>query len=217
MDRVRGCSEILAVTCVGDIANDVHVSRAPLANRTQRTSQIHAEILERIFDMRRYCLEISPPHQPVDHHFLQLLTQHLFADIADEAPQLAEPARLAAQMKQDEQLLFSANEFKHGFHAATERGLAHPPFSSLIHANSRALEILPRGSLLLRHVTDLECGDSARAQSPRREARRAPVAGPHPARRHSWRAAATVLVTRRINSPRDGFYGGRGIPRLRCK
>ena len=79
-----------------------------------------AKVGQRILDVRRHGLEIDAANDAVIGHFLEMLDQHLFADISHQPAELTGAFGPAGQVIEDQRLLLAPKDGQHRFEAALE-------------------------------------------------------------------------------------------------
>jgi len=115
-----------------DLGDLRHVLRAPGAERHERLGEAVAEGGEAVVHPRRHLLVVGPLHQAIGFQLFELLDQHLVADIAHGAPELAVAGRaVMGEEVQDQWLplarddpqgrIEAAGEARQGLCAALDR------------------------------------------------------------------------------------------------
>jgi len=114
----------------GDVAR---VTSPPFTQRGENFCQATAKVGQLVLDVRRDCLEVDAPNDAIISHFLEMLDQHLLADIGHEPAQLTGAFGAAGQMEEDKRLPLAPEDFKNRFQTASEIRFGH------LHLQNRTL------------------------------------------------------------------------------
>lgn len=106
-----------------DLADLSHVLGAPRAERHQRFGQAVAQRREAVVHPRRHFLVVGSLHETIGLQLLELLDQHLVADVAHGSPKLAVAGRPALREEvQDQRLPLAGDDPQGRVEAAGEAG-----------------------------------------------------------------------------------------------